>query len=252
MCFTNLPCEIRLMIWHACFESRVVTICAQRGYTWMSQRPAISSVHSTMPITLSINWESRHETLLNYPDLIQNPELFRDRVYFNPKLDKLAVHVIDDIRITGDLPSLYHRGRKWRMMARQCLCHVFKTLSDLAKHSQSMCKMVRFLISYQGVFCRLCQNYAFTAFSHFESMDVFHELKTIVHQSPNVNESLVLEKISRQGSWTVEHLMLTAMTSSDPSSNLERVSTVIFEDDNWRVTQTDDHNVIPLALKTPP
>lgn len=240
------------MIWHACFESRVVTICAQRGYTWMSQRPAISSVHSTMPITLSINWESRHETLLNYPDLIQNPELFRDRVYFNPKLDKLAVHVIDDIRITGDLPSLYHRGRKWRMMARQCLCHVFKTLSDLAKHSQSMCKMVRFLISYQGVFCRLCQNYAFTAFSHFESMDVFHELKTIVHQSPNVNESLVLEKISRQGSWTVEHLMLTAMTSSDPSSNLERVSTVIFEDDNWRVTQTDDHNVIPLALKTPP
>ncbi|KAK8906850.1 hypothetical protein QC760_005417 [Botrytis cinerea] len=179
-----------------------------------------------MPITLSINWESRHETLLNYPDLIQNPELFRDRVYFNPKLDKLAVHVIDDIRITGDLPSLYHRGRKWRMMARQCLCHVFKTLSDLAKHSQT--------------------------FSHFESMDVFHELKTIVHQSPNVNESLVLEKISRQGSWTVEHLMLTAMTSSDPSSNLERVSTVIFEDDNWRVTQTDDHNVIPLALKTPP
>lgn len=230
----------------------MVTICADRGYIRRGQRPAISSVHSTMPVTLSINWESRHETLLNYPDLIQNPKLFRDRVYFNPKLDKLAVHILDDRGITGDIPTLYHRGRKCRMMARQCLCHVFKTLSDLAERSQSMCKMVRFLISYQGVFCRPCQNYTFTAFSSFESMDVFHELKTIVHQSPNVNESLVLERISKQDSWTVEHLMLTAMMYSDPSSDLERVPTVIFEDNNWRITQTDDHNVIPLALTTPP
>ncbi|TEY33703.1 hypothetical protein BOTCAL_0667g00060 [Botryotinia calthae] len=222
ICFTNLPCEIRLMIWHACFESRVVTICAHPRRSWeqfLGYSAAISSVHATMPITLSINRESRYETLRNYPDLIQNPELFRDRVYFNAKLDKLAVHILEDSKTTVGLPQLYHRGRKWRRMAPQCLCHVFDTLSQLAKRSQSMCKMVRFLVSYQATFCR----------------------------SPNVKECLVFRNISKESSWTIEHHMWKAMTFSGYSKFFVCPPTEIFENDNWQITRTDDYNVIILA-----
>ncbi|KAF5876864.1 uncharacterized protein Bfra_001219 [Botrytis fragariae] len=33
ICFTNLPYEIRQMIWHSCLESRIDTICARPRHT---------------------------------------------------------------------------------------------------------------------------------------------------------------------------------------------------------------------------
>ncbi|KAF5876865.1 uncharacterized protein Bfra_001220 [Botrytis fragariae] len=133
-----------------------------------------------MALTLNINRESRFETHLHYPDLIQNLGLFRDPIYFNPKLDNLAIHVLHKDKCSASLPQLFHRGRKCRIMAAQCLCYTFRTLAEIGLDSLSM------------------------------SMT-----------SPNVNEIMVFNNISKDGSWTVRKPVWKAIKSMEN-----------FEDDN--------------------
>ncbi|TGO76902.1 hypothetical protein BELL_0132g00190 [Botrytis elliptica] len=238
ICFTNLPYEIRLMIWRECFESRVVTICAHRICSWTDglreYKPAVSSVRAIMPLTLRINRESRFETLRHYPDLIQNPGLFRDPVYFNPQLDKLAIHVLDKDRYSACLPQLFHRDRKSRIMADQCLCLTILALAEISIYSPSMCKMVRFLISRHGALCDRHKCYGNLFPRYRKIMGKFYQLKTIVVQSPNFNETMVINNISKDCSWTMRKRVWKAIKSREN-----------FEDDNWRITKTDDHN-LPL------
>ncbi|KAF7890078.1 uncharacterized protein EAF02_002493 [Botrytis sinoallii] len=224
ICFTNLPYEIRLMIWHECFESRVVTICAHRICSWTDgsreYKPAVSSVRATMPLTLRINRESRFETLRHYPDLIQNPGLFRDPVYFNPRLDKLAIHVLDKDRHPACLPQLFHRDRKSRIMADQCLCLTIQALAEISIYSPSMCKMIQML--WESI-PSLSQNNG-----------QIYQLKTIVVQSPDFNETMIINNISKDCSWAMRKRVWKAIKSREN-----------FEDNNWRITKTDDHN-LPL------
>ncbi|KAF7920556.1 uncharacterized protein EAE97_011449 [Botrytis byssoidea] len=223
ICFTNLPYEIRLMIWHYCFESRVVTITAHNSWTDDSReyKPAISSVHAVMPVTLSINRESRYETLLHYTDLIRNPGLFRDPVYFNPKLDKLAIHVV-----------YKNRFRRWSALPTHCLCFNFHTLAEISLYSPNMYRMEHFHVSREEALCETSRCYGSLFVLWPDLMHEFHNLKTIVVQSPNVNETMVLNKISKDGSWVVREPVWKAIKSMEN-----------FEDDNWRITQRDDHNV---------
>ncbi|KAF7954078.1 hypothetical protein EAE96_005211 [Botrytis aclada] len=246
ICLTNLPLEIRLMIWRACFESRVVTICARPGrdslyHPYQPYQPVatIASVHATMPITLSINRESRFETLRSYPDLIQNPAFFPDPVYFNPKLDKLAIHVLHQDYYRASLPQRYYRDDLWRVMSKQCLCDAFYTLIDIASCSPSMSKMVRFFISRQGSICWRCKSYKNVMRSYFALMEKFHELKTVVHQSPRAKKTMVLNNISKEGSWTLDKPAWKAIKSRKN-----------FENDNWRIRRTDKHNVASLHKKS--
>lgn len=214
------------MIWHYCFESRVVTIYANPSWIDGSRdyEPAVLSVHAAMPLTLSINRESRFETLLHYPDLIRNPGLFRDPVYFNPKLDKLAIHVL-----------YRNRYRKWRIMTDLCVCHSFHALAEISIYSPNICKIEHFHVSREETHCetRRCNGSLFVLYP--EIMHEFYNLKTIVVQLPNVNETMVLNNISKDGRWAMTKPVWKAIRSMEN-----------FEDDNWRITQTDDHNVPSL------
>ncbi|TGO16592.1 hypothetical protein BTUL_0026g00450 [Botrytis tulipae] len=223
ICFTNLPYEIRLMIWHYCFDSRVVTISATHSWIDDSRdyKPAVSSVHAVMPLTLSINRESRYETLLHYTDLIRNPGLFRDPVYFNPKLDKLAIHVV-----------YKNRYRRWRVLTNHCLCYNFHSLADISLYSPNMCRMEHFHVSREEALRETSRCYGSLFLLYPDIMHTLYNLKTIAVQSPNANETMVLNNISKDGSWVVGAPVWKAIKSMEN-----------FEDDNWRITQRDDHNV---------
>ncbi|ESZ90186.1 hypothetical protein SBOR_9439 [Sclerotinia borealis F-4128] len=158
--FSNLPLEIRLKIWRACFEPRRVTICTRYKYItpkfkhavfgmsglWV---PVIMSSHASMPLTLFINRESRYETLKYYPDLIQNPTLFCDPIYFNSELDSLAIETLQQRSFSGirDVIITSLRCRElWCVKEKQIKSEVSEQLIALGLLSESFREMVRWLV----------------------------------------------------------------------------------------------------------
>ncbi|KAK6608074.1 hypothetical protein H4I96_04309 [Botrytis cinerea] len=80
--FSGLPADLRLKIWRMSWDSRNVGI--------------VTRTHVTTP-TISVNRESRAETLRYYKPLVLAPLAYRHQVskfYFNNELDTLAIYVV--------------------------------------------------------------------------------------------------------------------------------------------------------------
>lgn len=95
-CFPRFPLEIRRLIWELSLEERTAprhllnrSFIVRDNYAGSSLF-TIHALDVTIPITLSVNQESRTETLHHYKDLlIQNPSVLPDPVCFNLELDTL-------------------------------------------------------------------------------------------------------------------------------------------------------------------
>ncbi|TGO48422.1 hypothetical protein BCON_0240g00010 [Botryotinia convoluta] len=91
-----------------------------------------------MPKTLWVNRESRKVTLSQYQDLIQNPALFRDPVYFNSDLDTMALEVY--------YPTRPVKGYSWvRQKGARNHQKISLDLRDLAERAPNILKMVKSL-----------------------------------------------------------------------------------------------------------
>ncbi|ATZ53158.1 hypothetical protein BCIN_09g00430 [Botrytis cinerea B05.10] len=91
-----------------------------------------------MPKTLRTNQESRKETLFRYKDLIQNPALFRDPLYFNPDLDTMALEVYYPTRPGKDRSWVRQRGARNHQK-------ISLDLKDLAERAPSILTIVKSL-----------------------------------------------------------------------------------------------------------
>ncbi|KAF7954077.1 hypothetical protein EAE96_005210 [Botrytis aclada] len=119
-CFSRLPPEIRSKIWQSAFEGRTVTLhvhsanqcCYSRSLIPREIKITLGLVQAKMPKTLWVNRESREVTLIQYKDLIQNPALFRDPVYFNSDLDAMALEVYYPTRPGKDRSWVRQRGAR--------------------------------------------------------------------------------------------------------------------------------------------
>ncbi|TGO23685.1 hypothetical protein BPAE_0124g00170 [Botrytis paeoniae] len=91
-----------------------------------------------MPKTLRVNRESRKVTLSEYKDLIQNPALFRDPVYFNSDLDTMALEVY--------YPTRPGKGYSW-VCQKGARNHqkISLDLGDLAERAPNILKIVKSL-----------------------------------------------------------------------------------------------------------
>ncbi|KAF7916118.1 hypothetical protein BELL_0132g00110 [Botrytis elliptica] len=108
--FLRLPIELRLGIWRMSWDSRNLGIVTK--YLCVSKMPVtVTDVKkdTSPPPTISVNRESRAETLLHYKPLSLAPlalEHLPSKFYFNNELDTLAVYVACVLK---DLDSrLYH------------------------------------------------------------------------------------------------------------------------------------------------
>lgn len=145
-CFSRLPLEIRRKIWQSAFQGRTVTLhvhtanqsCHYRSFISRGPKITLDLVQANMPITLRVNQESRYETLSHYKDLIQNPELFRDPLYFNSDLDTMALEVYYPTRPGKDRSWVRQRGaRNHQKMSLD--------LRDLAERAPNILKVVKSL-----------------------------------------------------------------------------------------------------------
>ncbi|QSZ36885.1 hypothetical protein DSL72_006768 [Monilinia vaccinii-corymbosi] len=144
-CFPRFPLEIRQLIWRYSFEGRTVSLHVRSesfGFPNDTTLPipfSLDKVYAKMPITLWINQESRTETLVHYKDLIQNPALFRDPVYFHPDIDTMALESyywdFDD----------YKRKFRWRNMRVRLHQKLSVDLLELAARAPSVLDLVQSL-----------------------------------------------------------------------------------------------------------
>ncbi|CCD34669.1 hypothetical protein BofuT4_P100730.1 [Botrytis cinerea T4] len=145
-CFSRLPLELRNKIWQLAFEGRTITLhvhsfnqsCYRRSSIPRGIEITLDFVQANMPKTLRTNQESRKETLFRYKDLIQNPALFRDPLYFNPDLYTMALEVY--------YPTRPGKDRSW---VRQRGTHNHQKISldlkDLAERAPSILTIVKSL-----------------------------------------------------------------------------------------------------------
>ncbi|TGO82539.1 hypothetical protein BPOR_0810g00050 [Botrytis porri] len=91
-----------------------------------------------MAKTLRVNQESRNETLSQYTDLIQNPALFRDPLYFHSDLDTLALEVYYPTRPGKDRSWVRQRGSRNHQK-------ISLDLRGLAERAPNMLKVVKSL-----------------------------------------------------------------------------------------------------------
>ncbi|TGO76903.1 hypothetical protein BELL_0132g00200 [Botrytis elliptica] len=145
-CFPRLPLELRNKIWQLAFEGRTVTLhvhtfnqsCYYRSFVPRGIKITLDFVQANMPKTLWINRESRKVTLSQYKDLIQNPALFRDPVYFNSELDTMALEVY--------YPTRPGKGCSWvRQKGARNHQKISLDLNDLAERAPNILKMVKSL-----------------------------------------------------------------------------------------------------------
>ncbi|TGO36810.1 hypothetical protein BHYA_0114g00240 [Botrytis hyacinthi] len=145
-CFSRLPLEIRSKIWQSAFQGRTVTLhvhtanksCHYRSFILRGPKITLDLVQATMPTTLRVNQESRNETLCQYTDLIHNPELFRDPVYFNSNLDTMALEVY--------YPTGPGKDRSWvRQRGARNHQKISLDLRDLAERAPNILKAVKSL-----------------------------------------------------------------------------------------------------------
>ncbi|KAF7898091.1 hypothetical protein EAF00_004537 [Botryotinia globosa] len=145
-CFSRLPFEIRNQIWQSAFQGRTVTLhvhtanksCHYRSFISRGLKITLDSVQATMPTTLWVNQESRNETLFHYKDLIQNPALFRDPLYFNSDLDAMALEVYYPTRPGKDRSWVRQRGARNHQK-------LSLDLRDLAECAPNILKVVKSL-----------------------------------------------------------------------------------------------------------
>ncbi|KAM0164862.1 hypothetical protein ACHAQE_002738 [Botrytis cinerea] len=145
-CFSRLPLELRNKIWQLAFEGRTVTLhvhsfnqsCYRRSSIPRGIEITLDFVQANMPKTLRTNQESRKETLFRYKDLIQNPALFRDPLYFNPDLDTMALEVYYPTRPGKDRSWVRQRGARNHQK-------ISLDLKDLAERAPSILTIVKSL-----------------------------------------------------------------------------------------------------------
>lgn len=111
--FSSLPVELRLDIWKACWEPRVVEL-----YSWMTNEAQDTSTllssdvyrsTSKPPQTLSICRESRHETLKHYKPSFA--ALYKEpMVYFNFEIDTMYLRNADILRFYDFSLTFPHGG----------------------------------------------------------------------------------------------------------------------------------------------
>ncbi|KAF7890077.1 uncharacterized protein EAF02_002492 [Botrytis sinoallii] len=144
--FPRLPLELRNKIWQLAFEGRTVTLhvhtfnqsCYFRSFIPRGIKITLDFVQANMPKTLWVNLESRKVTLSQYKDLIQNPALFRDPVYFNSELDTMALEVY--------FPTRPGKGCSWvRQKGARNHQKISLDLKDLAECAPNILKMVKSL-----------------------------------------------------------------------------------------------------------
>ncbi|KAF5876866.1 uncharacterized protein Bfra_001221 [Botrytis fragariae] len=145
-CFSRLPLELRNKIWQLTFEGRTVTLhvhtfnqsCYYRSSIPRGIKITLDLVQANMPKTLRVNRESRKVTLSQYKDLIKNPALFRDPVYFNSDLDTMALEVY--------YPTRPGKGYSWvRQKGARNHQKISLDLRDLAERAPNVLKMVKSL-----------------------------------------------------------------------------------------------------------
>ncbi|KAM0171439.1 hypothetical protein ACHAPF_008143 [Botrytis cinerea] len=145
-CFSRLPLELRNKIWQLAFEGRTVTLhvhsfnqfCYRCSSIPRGIEITLDFVQANMPKTLRTNQESWKETLFRYKDLIQNPALFRDPLYFNPDLDTMALEVYYPTRPGKDRSWVRQRGARNHQK-------ISLDLKDLAERAPSILTIVKSL-----------------------------------------------------------------------------------------------------------
>jgi hypothetical protein len=126
--YNSLPTELRLMILHKTFSSRTVVL--EFGGT---DSPRLFC-RTPNPITLSINRESRTETLRHYEQIY--PSYTKSNVYFNPHIDTLLVSSLSFRRGSSLTPLTGKPPNKNPRLPIQHLARINPTWSPLAFRPQ--------------------------------------------------------------------------------------------------------------------
>lgn len=96
--FSGLPADLRLKVWRMSWDSRNVGIVTRVEYDSSGRGTVTDEKRLTSPPpTISVNRESRAETLRYYKPLVLAPLAYRHQVskfYFNNELDTLAIYVV--------------------------------------------------------------------------------------------------------------------------------------------------------------
>lgn len=228
------------MIWRTCFEPRIVTIYTKEDNErdlYDDRRLMIASVHAKMPLTLSINKESRAETLFCYPDLIQNPKLFRDMIYFNPNIDSLGIQALHKRHWRGrDRPpslKFMHRDSIWYRGYNDGMQTVCFHLALLAARSESACRMVRRVVLPRTQFGVWDHE---SACLHIGAMSLYRELKSIEMLKYGENRLMVVTP-PQSGKWLMEESMWVKIKSHHESWWWYSGLWEDFRDGGWRIEQ---------------
>lgn len=92
--FPSLPTELRVKIWHATFEPRILELHSGRNHYQLPD-DALWCSDCGNPVTLSICQESRVEALFFYAVALplgdRNGDLTHRIIYFNPAIDTIAL-----------------------------------------------------------------------------------------------------------------------------------------------------------------
>ncbi|KAF7880270.1 uncharacterized protein EAF01_012031 [Botrytis porri] len=112
--FSRLPIELRLKIWKMSWESRNIGIVTRIDYV-PTGHGTVTDVKrlASPPPTMSVNRESRAETLLHYKPLNLAPLALGHLVsqfYFNYELDTLAVYMVGVTKWYGSKLYPTHAG----------------------------------------------------------------------------------------------------------------------------------------------
>ncbi|TGO16598.1 hypothetical protein BTUL_0026g00520 [Botrytis tulipae] len=109
--FSRLPIELRLEIWRMSWGSRNIGIvtkfiyCQDSDYN-MNLDVTELKTSTSPPSTVSVNRESRAETLLHYRRLALGPLTHRyvvSEFYFNYELDTIAIYIVTVTGTPGEL-----------------------------------------------------------------------------------------------------------------------------------------------------